>query len=476
MSSSPIGSGASSSLWNNPQLIGAMLPGFNLQAMQQAMQSEIMVDEIPLNNLAQQLNAQQTQLTAWTRLQTDLTNINADATTLGGSTLYEGITASSTQTAAVTATTAADGSGTPGSYQVSVTNLMQLEIDNSAAQASSSAALNYQGSFDVNGKTVTVNTGDSLATIAQSINSAAADVTATVLPSGGQYVLNLASTQGTAITWSDPNNILSGLGVETGGVPGHQVQAAAVAKYTINGVSETSTTNGDTTSIPGVTLNFLTPTTTPALVTVTQNQGAVTGAFQQLASDYNALLSDLSKYSGKGGILEGNAALLGIASSLQQTLTASNAAQPDGFQSLAQLGVTLTAPVGAPSSLALSVDTPTLQAALGQNPAAVATLMNAATTGIATQLQQQLNTYIGPTGSVATEITALQSQTSTLGTEINDPNSSINLRITQQNQALQTEFQNMITALISSQGQGQQIQGFLNAQYGKQGSGGTGLG
>lgn len=473
------GSGPSSSLWNNPQLLGAMLPGFNLPSLQQAMQSEITVDEIPLNTLAQQLNAQQSQLTAWNRLQTDLTNVNTDATTLGGSTLYQGITASSTQPSAVTATAASNASGTPGTYQVSVTNLMQIEIDNSAAQSSSTAALNDQGSFDVNGKTVTVNTGDSLTTIAESINTAAAGVTATVLPSGGKYVLNLASTEGTKLTWSDPNGILSGLGVESGGTPLNQVQAPLQAAYTINGVSETSNTNSDSTSIPGVTLNFLTPTATAALVAVTQNQGAVTGAFQQLANDYNALLSDLGKYSGKGGILEGNAALLGIANSLQHSLTASNAAQPDGYQSLAQLGVTLSAPVGSPSDLALSVGTSTLQAALSQNPTAVAALMNTTTTGIAAELQQQLNTYIGPTGSVTSQIASLQSQTSTIGTEINDPNSSINLRITQQNQALQTEFQNMITALISSQGQGQQIQGFLNAQYGSsqsQGSGGTGIG
>ena len=478
MSSSPIGgSAAASSLWNNPQLLSALLPGFNLPSLQQAMQAGITVDELPLNALAQQLNGLQSQWTAWNRLQGDLTTINTDATTLGGTALYQGITAASTQTAAVTATASAGASGTPGTYQVNVVSLMKIEIDNSAAAASSTAALNYSGSFSVNGTAVTVATGDTLTSIAQSINKAAAGVTATVLPSGGSFVLNLASTQGTAITWSDPNAILSGLGIESSGTPLNPVQTAAQASYTINGVAETSATNSDSASIPGVTLNFLTPTTTPALVTVAQNQAGVTGAFSQLATDYNALLSDLGKYSGKGGVLEGNAALLGIASGLQRSLTTVSATQPSGYQSLAQLGVTLTAPVGSPDQLALGVNATTLQTALTNNPAAVTQLMSATGTGIANLLQQQLGAYVGPTGSITAEVTSLQTQISNLGTQINDPNSSVNLRLTQQNQALQTEFQHMLTALLASQVQGQQMQGFLQAQYGtaQQGTGGIGL-
>ena len=207
--------------------------------------------------------------------------------------------------------------------------------------------------------------------------------------------------------------------------------------------------------------------------TVTQNQGAITGAFQKLAGDYNTLLGDLNKYAGKGGVLEGNASVLGISSELQQVLTQVNSTLPSGYQSLAQLGVTLSAPVGSPDQLSMAVNTATLQTALNGNSADVALLMNGASTGIAQQLVQQLNSMVGPVGSVTGQITALQSQISTLSTQMNDPTSAVNMRITEQQQSLETEFQNMINALMASQAQSQQVTGFLQVQYGSSQNGGS---
>jgi flagellar hook-associated protein 2 len=250
--SASLGGTNNASLWNNPQILSALLPGVNLSAMQQAMQAELNVDAIPLANMSQQLSQLQSQLSAWQALQGDLTNLQADAQTLAGSSLYAGIAATSSDTNVATVT--AGGTGSPATYQLTVTNLMSPEIDNSALQSSDSTALNYTGSFSLNGTSISVSSSDTLQTIAQSINAAAAGVTATVLPSSGSYVLNLASTEGQAITWSDPNGILQGLGVLSGAqVPANQVQAAAAARYSINGVSETSVTDADSTSIPGVT-------------------------------------------------------------------------------------------------------------------------------------------------------------------------------------------------------------------------------
>ncbi len=469
-----------SSVFNNPQLLGALLPNYNIASLDQAMQAELNVDAIPLSQMSQQVGTLSTQLSAWQTLQSDLGSLQSDAQSLGGTSLYQGISASSTNTSAVTAN--ASGSGVAGTYQVAVSSLMQSEIDNSAAQASDSTALNLSGTFQVNGQTISVSTSDTLQSLATSINDAGAGVTATVLPSGGsKYVLNIASTTGAAITWSDPNGILQGLGVlNFSGAPANQIQQAAAASYTINGVSETSTTNSDATSIPGVTLNFLsaTPSGQPAYVTVTQDQGAIVGAFQKLASDYNNLLGDLNKFGGKGGVLEGDAGLLGISSTIQQTLTEVNGALPSGYQSLAQLGVTISAPVGQPDQLSMSVNTATLQAALDGNAADVALLLNGATSGIATQLIQQLNTMVGTTGSVGGTVSNLQSQISDLNSQINDPNSAINQRITLQQQSLENEFQNMLSALMGSTMQGQQITGFLQAQYGAMyanQSGGSGI-
>lgn len=464
---------ATSSAWNNPQLLSALLPGYNVQSLDQAMQSEINVTAIPLSQMSQQLTGLQSQVSAWQGLQTDLSNLLTDAQSLSGTSLYQGVAAGSTNTSAVTAS--GTGNGTPGTFQVAVTSLMQTEIDNSTAQAADTTPLGYSGAFSVNGTSISVQSSDTLQTLATSINNAGAGVTATVLPSGSNFVLNLASTGGTAITWSDPNGILQGLGVlGAGGTPANQIQAAAPAQYTINGVAEHSSTDSDTTSIPGVSLTFLSPTPAgqPAYVTVTQNQGAITAAFQKLAGDYNTLLGDLNKYAGKGGVLEGNASVLGMSSELQQVLTQVNSSLPSGYQSLAQLGATISAPVGSPDQLSMAVNTADLQKALNGNAADVATLMNGTTSGIAQQLVQQLNTIVGPVGTVPGQITTLQSQISTISTEMNDPTSAVNMRINEQQQALETEFQNMINALMASQTQSQQISGFLQVQYGSSSTGG----
>ncbi len=457
--------GTSQSAWNNPQILSALLPNYNISALDNAMQAELTAAATPLSDLSAQLSSIQTQVSAWQTLQGDLNSVLTDAQSLAGQTLYQGVSATSSDPAAVGAS--GSGTGAPGTYQVAVTQLMQPEIDNSAAQSSASSALGYSGSFTINGATVQVGSGDSLQTIADSINAASAGVTATVLPSGGKYVLNLASTEGSAISWTDPSNILQGLGVLNSALaPANQVQAAKPTLYTVNGVSEQSPTDGDSTSIPGVTLTFSGTTgATPATVTVAQNQQAIVAQFQQLAGDVNHLLSDIQTYAGQGGVLEGNATVLGISDSLQQALGSFNPSQPGGDQSLSQIGVTLSAPVGSPSQLTMSVDTTSLQKALGGNAAAVALLMNGATTGIAQQLVTELNSLVGTTGSITGQISNLQSQESSVSSQVNDPNSAINMEVNAEQQALQTQFQNMLQALLTSQTQGDQIQGFLNQQY-----------
>ena len=460
------GSAGPQSAFNNPQILSALLPSYNISALDNALQAQLTAAESPLSNLSQQISGLQSQIGAWQALQTDLTAVQSDAQALAGQSLYQGISASSNAPTVVGAS--AGGTGSPGTYLVGVSQLMQPEIVNSAVQSSATTALGDSGTFSIDGASVSVSSSNSLQDIANAINAASTGVTATVLGSGSGYVLNLASSTGTAITWSDPNGILQGLGVlGSGGTPANLVQAAQPALYTINGVSEQSPTDGST-AIPGVTLTLLGTTgTTPATVTVTQNQQAIVSQFQQFASDVNTLISAVNQYAGPGGVLEGNATVLGIADTLQQALGGYNPANPSGYQSLSQIGITLTAPVGSPTKLKMSVDTATLQQALNGNAADVALLLNGSSGAIAQQLVTELNSLVGTDGALPGQISALQAQQGNLSSEINNPNSAINMMVSAQEQSLQTDFQNMLQALLTSQTQGDQITQFLNAQYAK---------
>ena len=465
------GAGAPQSAFSNPQILSALLPNYNIAALDNALQAELTAAAAPLSNISQQISGLQSQITAWQGLQSDLTAVQSDAQALAGSSLYQGIAASSNAPTAVAASAA--GTGSPGTYQVGVSQLMQPEIVNSGVQSSATASLGYSGTIGLDGVSVSISPSNSLQNIASAINAAGTGVTATVLGSGSGDVLKLASSSGTPITWSDPNAILQKLGVlGSTGSPANLVQAAQPALYTINGVSEQSPTDTST-AIPGVTLSFLSTTgATPATVTVAQNQQAIISRFQQLASDVNTLIAAINQYAGPGGVLEGNASVLGIADSLQQALGIYNPSNPPGYQALSQIGVTLSAPVGAPSKLQMSVSTATLQQALQGNAAAVALLLNGSTGSIAQQLVAELNSLVGTDGSLTQQISALQTQQTTISSEINNPNSAVNMMVSSQQQSLQTDFQNMLQALLTSQTQGDQITQFLNVQYGKGGQSG----
>jgi flagellar hook-associated protein 2 len=466
-------------LYNNPQLLGSLFPSINMQAISAAFQAEQIQAQMPISQASSQLSALTAPLQAWQALRSDLQALQADSATLAGSSLYRGITASSSDPAAVAASGA--GQGTSGSYQVTVSSLIQPEIDNSAGQASSSNAMGYGGTFSINGTSIGVSTSDSLAQIAAAINDANAGVTATVMNTGSgtnPYVLNLASTKGQAITWYDPNGILQMLGIlNSNGTVANQVQPAKAASYSINGVSLTSVTNSDASTIPGVTLNFLAPTgASPVTVTVAQDTGSIQAAVSQLVGDFNKFLADSQKYTGKGGALEGQATIGSITNELLQIIDSTVAGQPNTLNSTAQVGISLSAPVGSPDQFSMALNTSTLQSALQADPAAFASLWSGAG-GIATQMQTLLDAALGTDGGVTASITDLQDQQQALQQEIGSPTSPLNQMVNAQLQALQAQFNTLMTTLVSLSAQSSTISSYLNMQYaqvaGQHGGGGA---
>jgi flagellar hook-associated protein 2 len=454
-------------LYNNPQLLGTLFPTINMQAINAAFQVQQIQVQQPIAEASTQLSSLSAPLSAWQSLQADLQALQSDATSLGGTSLYQGITASSSNAAEVSAT--GSGQGTFGSYQVQVNNLIQSEIDNSAGQANSSTALGYSGTFSINGVSVTVASTDTLAQIASDINNASTGVTATVMNTGSgstPYVLNLASTQGQAVTWYDPNGILQSLGIlNSNGTVADQIQAPKAASYSINGVSLTSVTNSDSTTIPGVTLNLLASTGgSPVTVTVSQNTGAIQAAVGQFVNDFNKFLADSQKYAGKGGAIEGNATIGSISDQLMQILNSTVSGQPSTMDSVAQAGLSLSAPVGSPDQFALALDSTTLQSSLQSDPAAVASLWNG-TSGVATQVQTLLNNVLGADGGVSAAISDLQQQQQQLSNEISSPTSTLNQIVNAQMQALQAQFNNLMTTLVSLSSQSSTISTYMNMQY-----------
>ena len=135
------------------------------------------------------------------------------------------VTANSNNTNAVTVT--AQAGAQTGSHSIAVNNLAQAQMITLAPQTSQTAPLNVSGQILINGKTISLNSADSLQSLASNINAAGAGVTASIItPTQGQYYLTIGSNNSGVqgqMSLADVNgaSILTQLGVT--GTGGHFV-------------------------------------------------------------------------------------------------------------------------------------------------------------------------------------------------------------------------------------------------------------
>ena len=158
------------------------------------------VAEAPLNS---ELTSQQNTLSAWQSFNTSLSAITnyIGTNNLNSATGYQSYSASLTcADSSITPSNvlnASIGQGTiaAGTYAIKVSNLATPEQIASDPFTSSGTALGFSGDMVINGKTVSVASTDTLTAIANKINDASAGVSASVLAiSGSEYRLNLQST------------------------------------------------------------------------------------------------------------------------------------------------------------------------------------------------------------------------------------------------------------------------------------------
>jgi len=158
------------------------------------------------------------------------------------------------------------------------------------------------GSFQVNGNTVNVDfSSDTLQTLAAKITAAGVPASAqAVTDSSGNttYKLDIASQSG-GNTFSDPNNILQALGVLQQ-APSSPLISAQDAKYSLDGVSLTSSTNTITSAIPGATITLLqgTPASPGATtLSLTKDTNSIEQSVQAFATAYNNAIDFVTQNS-----------------------------------------------------------------------------------------------------------------------------------------------------------------------------------
>jgi len=411
---------------------------------------------IDVNSVVSEIqSAQSGQLTAWqgdvTNLQTQataITSINTDVSNLAAG--AQGLTGSSGALTAVSATSAqplivsatAQTGATAGNYSVVVNGLASIgtlytdEVTSATTSILTSPATSGDLALQIGGGTtadipITAGKNDTLTTLANSINSLSATnkwgITASVVTdaSGARLAIYsqasgspgalLVTNNTTSLVFEDP----------VGG---------ANALIHINGVPFSSTTNTVSGAIPDVTLNLVTAdSATPVEVTVGPDTTAITNSINNFVVEYNTLIGDINTQftvnaaTNTEGPLGSDTYLRSLQSSLLANMayaTTDPTSVGSGLTNLASLGIVMNSD-GTLTVNQTTVDTateysPGFPDVLAANLSAVQNFFtNANSTGFADNLNAALANLTEPsTGILNEDLAANQSQQAGLTTEI----------------------------------------------------------
>ncbi|MCX7196699.1 MAG: flagellar filament capping protein FliD [Proteobacteria bacterium] len=337
------------------------------------------IENRPLAQLNTREISFQAKLSAFGSIRSALSQFQGAMSSLSFASRFEGATATSSDTAAVSASATARAPA--GSYAVEVSALAQNQRLVAAGQATTTATIGTGtltfdfgtisgGSFDAQTgqysgaafasagsgvRTVTIASGSgSLGGIRDAINAAGIGVTASIVNDGGAspFRLVLSSDRTGAanamkITVDGDAALDSLLGQDPGSTQNLvQTAAARNAELTINGVAVTKPTNMVSDALEGVTLTLSkTNVGSPATVSVTRDSGKAVAAAETFVKAYNDLdktLEDLSAYNAStrtGAVLNGDPAVRSLQNQLRAVFSQPLGGTGSDLRSLSDIGM-----------------------------------------------------------------------------------------------------------------------------------------
>ncbi|MDH4761682.1 flagellar hook-associated protein 2 [Pseudomonas oryzihabitans] len=376
-------------------------------------------------------NSAQNRLTAVGTLTSALNDFQLAVANLNTTTSFAGLTTTSSTPATATATV--DATAVAGTYALDVSNL--ATASKVGTQYISSGTTFGSGSLTLsqNGKSynISVSDGASLSNIRDSINkqSATSGISANVVTdsTGSRLVLSSTttganSTIGVSTTGSSSLASLAIDGTKaystSGG--GYLVQGTD-AKYTLDGLSMTSSSNTLDTAVTGVTFTLAAPGKTD--VTVGANTSGLQTNIQTFVDAYNTLvntigtLTKVSTTTGEdgasstsSGALTSDAMTRTLMRSLQSTVFGTSAGSGN-LKNLTQLGISMT------NSGNLTLNSSALSTALATNASDVQNFFSAKS-GLLNNMNKLVNTYTqSGTGLIAQEKSTIQTNLTDLKTQ-----------------------------------------------------------
>lgn len=278
------------------------------------------------------------------------------------------------------------GSAVSGSHQIDVTQLAASQRNRSSEYTSSTETLNSGSAFDItvtsNGstQTISVDAGDDTpAGVVAAINASSTGFTATLIDTdtaGTNYriVLQGPSGEDNAFTVSSTPD----LGFHTAG---NQLQSAANALLTVDGMSIERTSNTISDAISGVTLN-LNAVASGTSLQVTNDTTTLKEKLKELVATYNVVQVVLNELSDPdsteeevGGALSNDMAFVrSVRDAIYAAVTTDSSTPSGDVSALRDLGIELT------KTGSLSFNEATYDEVVLNNFSDVVTMLSAGTT------------------------------------------------------------------------------------------------
>lgn len=423
-----------------------------------------------LTPLTTQQTSYKAKLTSFGILQTALDKVKTATTALQSAGKIAGTTVGSTNTS-FTATLTGGATAPAGTYNVKVTQLAQAQSLLSGAVSSATANVGTSGTASrtitiaQEGKTaLTVSLTEDQTTltgIRDAINAKEGGVTASIIKANdNSYYLALTSNDtGTAkamtvsVSGDDTLNQLIGYDA-TSSTNGMTVSTKAQdAKFTVNDLEITRSSNTVTDALDGLTLNLKSVTnagttnTTPETLSVTKDTTAMTTAIQNYVDAYNSLQTTIASQTAYTPVDKGadnqntsNGALFGdgtIRSIATQVRGQMISAQPNAdYATLASLGITQDI------NGKLQVDSTKLSTALTTKPDSVVNFFqgDGKTTGFGTQATTMLTKMLDSTnGSIQNAEDGINKSLKSIADNITTTTASINTNLAR----YKTQFTNL---------------------------------
>jgi flagellar hook-associated protein 2 len=369
------------------------------------------VERLPLDNLKAKVTSFNTRISALGTLSSKLSSLQTAAKALKPDVLQAALEKFASYNASVAnedVASATVGAGAKsGSYSLEVTDLAQAQksrIEGAAVDFSSGPLTitfdDYDPSDPDSRQPVTITPGsNSLTSLANAINQSDSGVKATIVTANGGQHLVLTGEEGEKNGFS-----LSGLGLDSsdpinGGVTA--VQGALDAKFTLDGLEITTSSNTVTDVLEGVTLNLKATTTAPTTVTVTAEHGeklqSSLEAFVKSFNDAVGSIKSLGSYdaeSKKVGDLNGNRLLREAQSTLRNLVFEKDADE----RVLSDLGITFQ------KDGTLKLDSDKLASAVANDPEAVAKFA----AHVGTRFNTEIDKMVGLSGTIQTSTDSIK--------------------------------------------------------------------